>query len=165
MQEVAATTEHLSTFGGRDLRQALKPFGLAPVVLCQAAIWTRHTMTGCLAEKGSWVHRYWKAVRQAIPEAEGCRDGWNRVFFVLPNENITVAVQRFGDVLQSCQEANLISCCVLCEVAGEPKHKIDVSDVLGHEVGTMREFGASREYRPDGYKFYHLLDGKPYLTK
>ena len=165
MQETAEITEHLSTFGGRDLRLPLKPFGLEPVVLCQTAIWTRQTMTSRLDEKGAWVHRYWNAVRQAIPEAEGYRDGWNRAAFILPNENIAGAVKRFGTVLQSCQEADLMSFCVLCEAAGEPMHKIEVLDILGHEVGSIREFGASRDYLPDGYRFYHLLDGKPYIVK
>ena len=165
MQETVDATEHLSTFGGRDLRLTLKPFGLEPVILCQVAVWTRQTMAGCLEEKGAWVHRYWNAVRQAIPEAEGYRNGWNRVLFVLPDESITAAVHRFGEVLQACQEADLMSFCVLCEVAGEPMHKIDVIDVLGHEVGAKWEFGGSREYRPDGNKFYHLLDGKPYIMK
>lgn len=165
MQEVAAPTEHLSTFGGRDRHQALHPFGLEPVVLCQAAVWTRQKMTGCLEEKSVWVHRYWDAVRQAMPEAEGCRLGWNTVFFALPNENITQAVQSFGEVLRSRQEADLMSFCVLCEVAGEPMHKIDVLDVLEHETSSIQDFGASREYRPTGYKFYYLLDGKPYIIK
>ena len=165
MQETATATENLSTFGGRDLHQALKPFGLAPIVLCQTAVWTRQTMTGCLSEKGTWVHGYWNAMRQALPEAEGCRLGWNTVFFALPNENITQAVKRVGDVLQSLQETHLSSFCVICKVTGEPEHKIDVLEVLEHETSSVNNFGVSREYRSNGYKFYYLLDGKPYSLK
>ena len=160
-----ATIEHLSTFGGSDLRQVLDPFGSVPVVLCQVAIWTRQTMTGKPEEKGVWVHRYWDAVRQAIPEAEGCRLGWNTALFVVSNEDTAQTVQRFGEVLQSCRDAKLVSFCVLCEVPGEPMHKIDVADVLGHETSSLQDFGANWEYRPNGYRFYHLLDGKPYTIK
>ena len=165
MQPTAEATEHLSTFGGSNLRPMLKSFGVGPVILCQSAIWTRQTMTGQLEEKGAWVHRYWDTVRQAIPESEGFRDGWNRVFLALPSKNITESVQRFSGVLQLCYEPNLMSFCVLCEVAGEPMHKIDVVDVLGHEISSLQDFGASREYQPNGYRFYHLLDGKPYSAK
>ena len=165
MQQTAVQTDHLSTFGGSDLRQVFEPSGLGHVVLCQVAIWTRQTMTGQLEEKGVWVHRYWDAVRQAIPEAEGCRLDWNSIFFALPNGKLAEAVQHFGEVLRSLREPDLVSFCVLCEVPGEPMHKIDVADVLGHETSSLQDFGASREFRPNGYRFYHLLDGKPYTVK
>ncbi len=164
MQQAATSTEHLSTFGGSDLRQVFEP-SPGPVVLCQTTIWTRQTMTGNLEEKGAWVHRYWNAVRQEMPEAQGCCLGWNSVFFALPNGKITYAVERFGEVLRSLRDADLMNFCVLCEAAGAPVHTIDVVDVLGHETSSLRDFGTSREYRPDGYRFYHLLDGKPYTTK
>jgi len=165
MQQTAIPTEHLSTFSGRDLRQVFEAWDSCPVVLCQVAIWKRQTMAGNLEEKGAWVHCYWNAVRQAIPETEGCRLSWNTVFFALPHGKITQAVGRFGEILRSLREADMVSFCVLCEVTGAPMHKIDVLDVLGHETSSLRDFGTSREYRPDGYRFYHLLDGKPYLVK
>lgn len=165
MHEAQAGTEHFSTVGGLDPLRVLEQFGTEPVVLCAVAVWTRQTMTGSLDEKGIWVRSFWDAVLRAVPQASGCRLGWNTVFFAVPDVGVAQVAQRFNDLLQARQEACLTSFCVLCEVSGEPKHKLDVLDVLGHEIASERDFGASWEYRPNGYRFYHLLDGKPCSMK
>lgn len=165
MQRAKAETEYLSTVGEMNPLRVLEPFGAEPIVLCVVAVWTRQTMTGNLEDKGIWVHSFWEASLEALPQAGGCRLGWNTLFFAVSNVGAAQATQRFNDLLQARQDACLMSFCVLCEAAGEPKHKLDVLDVMGHEVGAKRDFGTSREYRPDGYRFYHLLDGKPYSTK
>jgi len=168
-QEAPARTEHLteylSTVEVLNPLRVLEQFGSGPVVLCAVAVWTRQTMTGNLDEKGVWVRSFWEAVVKTVPEAAGCRLGWNTLFFALPNENLTLTVKQFSDLLQSRHDVCLTSFCVLCEVSGKPQHKLDVLDVLGHEVGTERNFGTSQEYRPNGYRFYHLLDGKPFSMK
>ncbi len=165
MQESSARIEYLSTVEVMDPLRVLEQYGSQPVVLCAVAVWTRQTMTGNLDEKGAWVRSFWETITKALPKAAGCRLGWNTLFFALPNENLTLTTKQFGDLLQKCHDVCLTSFCVLCEVSGEPQHKLDVLDVLGHEVGAERNFGISREYHPNGYKFYYLLDGKPFPMK
>ncbi len=165
MQAAKAETEYLSTAGEMNPLRVLEPFGAESVVLCAIAVWTRQTMTGNLEEKGLWVHSFWEAALKALPKAAGCRLGWNTVFLAVPEVSVAQVAQRFNDLLRVRQDACLMSFSVLCEVAGEPEHKLDVLDVLGHEVAAKHDFGTNREYRPNGYRFYHLLDGKPYSTQ
>lgn len=165
MQEAKPKTEYLSTVGEINPLRVLERFGKGPVVLCIVAIWTRGAMTGNLEEKGAWTHSFWNAVLTTLPEVGGCRLSWNTLFFAMPSTGIAEAVNKFSDLLRTHQDACLETFCVLCEVKGEAEHKIDVLDVMGHEVCSERDFGSSREYRLDGHRFYHLRDGKPYPTK
>lgn len=81
---------------------------------------------------------------KVLPQAAGCRLGWNTVFFAVPNADAAQVAQRFNGLLQAHQDACLMSFCVLCEVAGEPEHKLDVLDALGHEV----RIGAGFRHEP-----------------
>lgn len=165
MQQAAPKTEHLSTANECNPLLVLESFGEAPVVLCMVSVWTRDVMTGCLEEKGQWVHSFWNAALLALPEAAGCRLGWNTVFLAVSGNSVEQIAKRLVNLLSLRQDSCLMSFCVLCEAAGEPRHKLEVLDVLGHEVGSEWSFGSSREYRPDGHRFYHLRDGKPYSIK
>ncbi len=163
MQEATPKTEYLSTVGEMNPIRVLELFDANSVVLCVVAVWTRQTMTGNLEEKGKWLHSFWEAALLALPEAAGCRLLWNSLFLALPGLSIAQCSERLSRLLQSHQDPCLESYCVLCEVEGEPEHKLEVLDALQHEVGS--DFGASLSDRPDGYRVYHLRDGKPYIIK
>lgn len=165
MQEATAETEHLSTVGDLNPLRVLEQSGTGPIVLCAVAVWTRRTMIGNLEEKGIWVRSLWGAALKVLPKTAGCRLGWNTVFFAVPDVGVAQVAQRFSELLQIRQDARLMSFCALCEAYGEPQHKLNVLDVLGHEISSQRDFGSSRDYRPDGYRVYHLRDGKPYIIK
>ena len=163
--------EYLSTGADMNPLCLLEPIGDSPVILCAIAVWTRGVMTGKLEEKGSWVDRFWRAARQELPKAVGCRFGWNTLFFAVPSQDVAKVSKQFGELLVSYQDECLTNFAVLCAVAGSPQHKLDVLDVLNHEIGTQRKtgshqsFGASQSFEPNGGKLTHLLDGKPYKVK
>jgi len=163
MQEAKAETEYLSTVGEMNPLRVLEPFGEQHAVLCVVSIWTRQTAVGHLEEKGEWLRSFWEAALLALPDVGGCRLLWNSLFFVLPNFSVTQSIERLGQLLYSHQDSFLESLCVLCKAEGKPEHKLDVLDVLQHEVGG--DFGASLSYQPNGYRFYHLRDGRPYSIK
>ena len=79
--------------------------------------------------------------------------------------------KQFGELLVFHQDEYLTNFVALCASAGSPQHKLDVLDVLNHEIGTQRKtgshqsFGASQSFEPNGGKLTHLLDGKPYKVK
>ena len=165
MQSAAPKTEYLSSEGEDSPRLVLEAVGEQPVVLCMVAIWTRGTMTGHLDEKGAWVQAFWERALAAQTETFGCRLGWNSLFLALPGTDLERAAMLVGSLLRLQLDPCLMSYCVLCPVDGSVTHNLDVLDVLGHEVSSQRDFGDSREYRPDGHRFHHLLDGKPFSTK
>ena len=144
MQQATSETELLSTVGEMNPLKVLQPTGKEPVVLCVVAIWTRHTLTGNLEAKGAWVHAFWEAALKTLPGIVGCRLSWNTLFFAVPDAGTVEAVQQFRNLLAAHQDACLESFCVLCEAEGDTKHKLDVLDVLGHEVSSERDFGSSR---------------------
>ncbi len=157
--------EYLSTDAEMNPLCLLEPFGEKPIIFCAVAVWTRGVMTGNLAEKGGWVRRFWKAAHKEFPQAVGCRLGWNTLFFAVLSQDTAKVNKQFTELLSSYQDECLTSFAVICKAEGTPEHKIDVLDALGHEIGSERSFGTSRSYQPNGYKFYHLLDGKPYIVK
>ena len=157
--------EYLSTGTEMNPLLLLEPLGESTLVLCAIAIWTRGVMTGNLAEKGGWVHNFWTAAHQELPKAIGCRLGWNTLFFAVLSQDAVKVSKQFGVLLASRQDESLTNFAVFCEVDGTPQHKLDVLDVLSHEIGSERSFGTSRGFQPNGGKFYHLLDGKPYIVK
>jgi len=77
---------------------------------------------------------------------------------------VKVSDQR-GKLRSSYQDEYLTHFTVICEVKRTPEHNFDVLDALGHEIGSERSFGISQSFEPDGGKFTHLLDGKPYKVK
>lgn len=157
--------EYLSTGAEMNPFLLLEPFDEKLVVLCAIAIWTRGAMTGNLPEKGGWVYKFWIAARQEMPKAVGCRLGWNTLFFAVLSQDAAKVSEQFGALLSSHQDKCLTNFAVFCEAKGTSQHKLDVLDALSHEIGSERSFGTSRSYQPDGYRFYHLLDGKPYIIK
>lgn len=157
--------EYLSTGTEMNPLLLLETLGEKSVVLCAVAVWTREVMTGNLAEKGGWIRNFWTAARRKLPKAIGCRLGWNTVFFAVPFSDADQIAEQFSRLLSEHRDDCLASFAVVCKVEGTPQHKIEVLNVLGHEIGSERSFGASRSYQPNGHKFIHLLDGKPYIVK
>src|SRR5215216_2056443 len=126
--------ENLSTVGSIDPYKVINLFDIQNIVLVAVEIEARGKRTGKLPEKGAWIKKVWNMVLTEMPEAEGCRLLWNRVFFAFPSQDVEALKEKFRKLLQELFDSSLESFCIISEAEGTVENKIRLLDDLEHEI-------------------------------
>ena len=146
-------TEYLSTMatGKLNPEEVLAQFGSRPVILAAIQVTPRIGSTGQREERGAWIHKIWSAALTAMPDLQGCRMGWDSVFFVTDDTDLENIKQPFRQAHCSVRDPGLKSWCIVSEALGSPDEK---GRLLYHDM--QHDLTASREI----CRFPHrLIDG------
>lgn len=119
---VPKTTDpnYLSTIptGRCNPEEVLAQFGSDPVILVIIESLPRGAHTGRLEERGAWIHQAWVASLAQMPDLQGCRLGWDTVFFVTDSRTFKEVKKQFQQILQDLRRPELENRCILSEADG-----------------------------------------------
>ncbi|MDQ3821251.1 MAG: hypothetical protein M3362_26725, partial [Acidobacteriota bacterium] len=120
----------LSTTDGANPLKILEQFNSAPVILVAVAIWTRHSQTGMLIEKGVWIKNFWSRILNRITDVQGCQLLWNTLFFAVPSGDVLSLKDLFREELTVLYDPLLESFCIIAEAHGTPSEKLLLLDEM-----------------------------------